>query len=583
MLSPNPESRAKAGQFDTSGWALIDIGLRHATRADLMLLVKALQHSEITFDSLQGPASSRALAIVVARAIRSAKAATNPILRAREHAALSRMREFLLTRLLNMPAGPSTGDADNLDETVAPLTVEASIARVYQLVVGRTPIPAEIDVWKNRIDCGLPFHEFLLSMDRGEEAQDHMAARRGNLDGTDGEYIQTVYELVVGRGATPREIEAWGNRLNETEMGRSQLLVELFQGAMIERNGMSMVHDGLSCTVMGTSTVIHLDDWTARAAALADVPSGSRNTRHRSRFQITGGRRCLVTAIASLYRGRDFIAQFMENITSQSIFDEFCELIIIDADSPEKEFEIIEPYLARHSNIKYLRMNYRIGIYDAWNVGVNAARGEYVTNANVDDMRRVDSFELQAATLDCLPFVDVVYQDFYYSFDSTLTFEQSAAFNYKSDLPIINLTNMLQFNSPHNAPMWRKRIHQELGTFDTRFKSAGDYEFWLRCLAAGKQFYKLNDPHVVYFQNPKGISTTAESAGRQEARSILNKYCRRLIPRNITMTFPEFCASEVPDFPIDADDGRRDKYRFVQAALRNAGRSAKHSGRGQSL
>jgi hypothetical protein len=213
---------------------------------------------------------------------------------------------------------------------------------------------------------------------------------------------------------------------------------------------------------------------------------------------------------------------------------------------------------------------------------VSAARGEYITNANVDDMRRDDSFELQAATLESLPFVDIVYQDFYYSFDPTLTFEQVAAFGFKSDLPIIDATNMLQFNSPHNAPMWRKNIHRELGTFDTRFKSAGDYEFWLRCLAAGKQFYKLNDPHVVYFQNPKGLSTSMDSAGRQEARSILRTYGKRLVPRNITMPFPEFCLAEVSDLPLDADDGQRDKYRFVQAALRQAARSAKYSSSGRS-
>lgn len=579
MHSLNPDIGVAANSHDESALALINIGLRHATRDDLRFLVKALRHPDNAFDSLEGPASSRALAIVVARAIRSLKTAANPIMRARGNAELSRIREVLLTRLLNTPASPSHNIAS--ERGVPSWTIEASIVRVYQLIVGRTPISAEIDIWKGRIENGLPFHEFFLSMDQGEEAQQYSARRKGNLDGTDGEFVQTVYELVIGRGATPQEIDAWSRHLDSTEMGRPELLLELFKGARIEREAVAAGHDALSCTVMGTSTVIHLDDWKARAARLGDVPPAAGKKRHGSRFQITGGRRCLVTAIASLYRGRDFISQFMRNITSQSIFDEFCELIIVDADSPDNEFEIIEPYLARHSNINYMRMNFRIGIYDAWNVAVNAARGEYLTNANVDDLRRDDSFELQAATLDSLSFVDIVYQDFYYSFDPTLTFEQVAAFGYKSDLPIVNVSNMLQFNSPHNAPMWRRRLHKELGTFDSRFKSAGDYEFWLRCLAAGKQFYKLNDPHVVYFQNPKGLSTTLDSAGRQEARNILCTYSRRLVPRNITMTFPEFCQTEIPDLPLDADDGHRDKYKFVQAALRHAGRSAKYSTQGR--
>jgi hypothetical protein len=46
----------------------------------------------------------------------------------------------------------------------------------------------------------------------------------------------------------------------------------------------------------------------------------------------------------------------------------------------------------------------------------------------------------------------------------------------------------------------RKSLHRELGLFDTSFKSAGDWEFWLRCLWKGKKFYRTNTPHVVYYQ-----------------------------------------------------------------------------------
>ncbi len=61
--------------------------------------------------------------------------------------------------------------------------------------------------------------------------------------------------------------------------------------------------------------------------------------------------------------------------------------------------------------------------------------------------------------------------------------------------------------------MWRRRLHDELGLFDTRYRSAGDYEFWLRCAAAGKVFHRVADPHVVYYQNPQGYSTRADTTG----------------------------------------------------------------------
>ena len=227
--------------------------------------------------------------------------------------------------------------------------------------------------------------------------------------------------------------------------------------------------------------------------------------------------------------GQKYLHQFLENITNQTIFDDRCELIIIDANSPEREFAAIEPYLQKYPNIRYERINYRIGIYDAWNMGIEIAKGEYITNTNLDDMRRNDSLELQAATLDANPFTDIVYQDFFYTYDWAMTFEQIAAVNIRSQLPIITPHNLLLYNSPHNGPMWRKSIHDDVGLFDTGYVTAGDFEFWLRCLAAGKNFYKINDPHIAYYHNPGGLSTKAESLGVVEARRATARHSAQLL------------------------------------------------------
>ena len=60
-------------------------------------------------------------------------------------------------------------------------------------------------------------------------------------------------------------------------------------------------------------------------------------------------------------------------------------------------------------------------------MGVEIARGHYLTNTNLDDLRRHDSIALQAALLDKNDDVDVVYQDFYYSLNPHLTLEKIAA------------------------------------------------------------------------------------------------------------------------------------------------------------
>jgi hypothetical protein len=63
---------------------------------------------------------------------------------------------------------------------------------------------------------------------------------------------------------------------------------------------------------------------------------------------------------------------------------------------------------------------------------------------------------------------------------------------------------MLQFNSPHNAPMWRKSLHDKIGLFNTRYKSAGDYELWLRAMLDGSKFLKIEEALAAYYNNPFG-------------------------------------------------------------------------------
>lgn len=544
-------------------------GGRNHTELDILQLVKAKKHSTaFALLALYINRCSRELSLTISATMRA------PLIRP-----LLYLRENFAAIVSSAPAEESLAPEIESQGGVS-CTLADAITKVYQISVGRSPVPAEIDIWKNHFNTGLPFHDFFLSMCSGPEAQKH-AQHQAVLPGvSDGEYVQKSYELILGRGAAAWEIELWLRKLEEGSVTRAGMLAELFDSAnnFFTAQIDAVPHDGLSCLVMGTGTHVTAADWQGQAQVLREAPpkQPDTTTRYANRFYIKGKPRVLVSALASMYRGGDFIEQFMDNITRQDSFDDYCELVIVDADSPENEYKTIKRYLARHKNINYIRCNYRIGIYDAWNVAAKAARGEYLTNTNMDDLRRHDSFELQAAVLDNLPFVDVVYQDLYYTFDPRLSFAEIAAFGLQTTLPVITPHNMIQFNSPHNAPMWRKRLHEELGYFDTRYKSAGDYEFWMRCLAAGKKFYRINDPHVVYYQNPKGLSTRPDTRGVVEAMEVHEAYCRKLIPQDVVMPREQFIRKLDPSVSGWVIGDTKDRYVLAQQALRNAARHRKY-------
>lgn len=454
-------------------------------------------------------------------------------------------------------------------------TATSAIKMVYRLLCHRDPADEEVNIWQNNFRNGLAFHDFLLGMHDGPEA---IQRRHSNLLApqlSDAEFIQAVYCIIEERGALPSEIDLFRHHLDAGGITRAALVQNFFVAALARREGKpEAVHDGLSCAILGTKHVLTLAEWKEKAKDKKALAKARKALSPSAPFRFRAEPGVEISAIASLYQGGDFIEQFMDNITSQNGFDRHCELIIVDAASPENESETIARYVARHPGVRYHRMNSRVGIYEAWNIGAQLARGRYLTNTNLDDLRRRDSLEIQAGALQALPFVDVVYQDFYFSFDPHLDWDAVAAFGYKSDVPIITPYNMLRFNSPHNAPMWRKRLHTEVGLFDASFKSAGDYEFWMRCLKAGKTFYKINEPTVVYYQNPKGLSTRADTRGLVEARMILKKYAPDLVASAFNAPLETF-SRDMLGLSTESCAGEKDRGMLAQMALRNLARRSK--------
>ena len=455
---------------------------------------------------------------------------------------------------LEIAASPEAKDRDIdtplsslLDKNRGHNKISASdmIRLVYQIALGREVEPDVLTERVSALNNGVPFAQMFVEIATSAEAKDKIGHSRVGGSLSDGDFLTHVGPLLYGRGLNPREVVAWQNILRESAAERV-----LFVNRMIDEHIGSLVRPEGQVTperdptwvgIMGTKQILTPEIWIKRGNEL-DLSrlEGVPTAKDDHKFHHTG----IFTAsiITSLYKGGSYINKFLENITSQSLFDR-TELIIVDAESPDREWEVIEKYQGKFSNIIYKRINYRIGIYEAWNLASEMARGTFLTNANLDDLRKYNSIELQSNLLIAEPEIDVVYQDFYYSFDPKLNFEQVEAYGFKSELPIITPHNLLMYNSPHNAPMWRKALHEKLGPFDARYQSAGDYEFWLRCLLDGKKFRKINTPHIVYYQNPKGVSTRPDTQGAEEAHSILSRYSRALISPTLRQSRRDFYAN----------------------------------------
>ena len=80
-------------------------------------------------------------------------------------------------------------------------------------------------------------------------------------------------------------------------------------------------------------------------------------------------------------------------------------------------------------------------------------------------------------------------------------------------------------------PMWRKNLHNKCGFFDETYKSAADWEFWLRCSFAGEKIKDVKEIIGLYYFNPKGLSTIDQ--GQTNWRNIeTNKVRQKYMLKN---------------------------------------------------
>ncbi len=232
-----------------------------------------------------------------------------------------------------------------------------------------------------------------------------------------------------------------------------------------------------------------------------------------------------ISVIVSIYRSRDLLDLFLGNLMEQSIFNKTEVVLVLVAPEPS-EIKLAVAFAEYNRNVHLEIVSSRITIYSAWNLAITKCTSPYITNMNVDDLRSPNSLEVQLKFMNNHPWVDVGYQDFFYLLDRDLDWTSVVNIGALSNSPPVTLTELAWFglNPPHNAPIWKRDLHDKLGLFNESLKSAGDYEFWMRAVSKGAVFAKMHESTVGYYLNPDGLSTSPNSPSKFEEGELRELY-----------------------------------------------------------
>jgi glycosyltransferase involved in cell wall biosynthesis len=242
-----------------------------------------------------------------------------------------------------------------------------------------------------------------------------------------------------------------------------------------------------------------------------------------------------VSAIVSVYNSSKFLEQCLINLCSQTLFlTGELEIVVVNTGSQEEEGAIVKRFVENGYQIKYIEVTTRETVYSAWNRGIQASSGIYVTSANADDRHQVNALQLMAEALDAHSNVALVYADVDITEEENCLYgEAFIVGQYKwSDFCPIQLLKGC-FCGPQ--PMWRKDIHEKIGYFDADFVSAGDYEMWLR-MAVDYKFLHLKQVLGLYLKSPLSLEHSNSEKGIVEANVARSRYQDKILSKHYPAT-----------------------------------------------
>lgn len=223
-----------------------------------------------------------------------------------------------------------------------------------------------------------------------------------------------------------------------------------------------------------------------------------------------------VSVVIPTHNRSNYLKRAIDSVLGQS-FQDF-ELIIVDDNSDDDTEDVVHSYSDKR--IKYLKNTKNLKATKSRNIGICNAKGKYIALLDDDDYWYPHKLEKQ---------IDKIFQSnknlgFVYSGFSIVLQKNNTIFMniypQKKGKVFKDIINFNILGSP--TPLIRKDLLLRAGLFDNSFKSAQDWDLWIR-LSMLTEFDYVDEILACYVIHENQISTGLLNK-IESISMIINKY-----------------------------------------------------------
>lgn len=233
-----------------------------------------------------------------------------------------------------------------------------------------------------------------------------------------------------------------------------------------------------------------------------------------------------VSIITVSYNSSKTICQTIDSVLSQDYPN--LEYILVDGNSTDGTKQILQSYYSH--KLRYIS-EIDSGIYDAMNKGIKMSSGDIIGIINADDFYTHGQVLSQVVAAFQTQGVDGVYGDLVY----VQADEPGKIIRYWKSGEYKQNSFLQGWMPPHPTFFVKREIYEKYNAFDTRLKSAADYELMLRFIHK----YKISVayiPQVLVSMRTGGVSNASlKNRVRANLEDRLAWKLNRLTPNSLTL------------------------------------------------